>query len=83
MTKNIHLFRQLEEHFRESRDLHMILIAKAYDKVSKEVLWWILMKKGVLIKYVNIIKYIYDRVVANIRTCGNLTNDLLIAIGLY
>ena len=57
-TEAIHLLRQLIERFRErKRNLHMVFIdlEKAYDKVPREVLWT-LMKKGVPIKYIDIIK---------------------------
>ena len=41
------------------------------------------MKKGVLIKYIDIIKDIYNGVVANVRTCGGITSDFSITIGLH
>ena len=41
------------------------------------------MKKGVPIKYIDIIKDMYDGVVANVRTCGGITNDFSITIGLH
>ena len=71
-TEAIHLLRQIIEQFRErKRYLHMIFIdlEKAYDKVPREVFWWTLMKKEVPIKYIDIIKDMYDEVVANVRTC--------------
>jgi len=51
--------------------------------VPREVLWWTLMKKGVPIKYIDIIKDMYDRVVTNVRTCGGITSDFSITIGLH
>ena len=64
--------------------MHLVFIdlEKAYDKVPREVLWWISMKKKVSIKYIDIIKDMYDRVVANVRTCGDITSDFSITIGL-
>ena len=58
-------------------------LEKAYDKVPREILWWTLMKKRVSIKYIDIIKDMYDEAVANVRTCGNLTSDFSIIIGLH
>ena len=54
-----------------------------YDKVSRDVLWWTLMKKGVHIKYINTIKDMYDEVVANVKTCEGITSDFSITIGLH
>ena len=39
----------------------------------REVLWWTLMKKRVPIKYIDIIKDMYDGVVANVRTYEGIT----------
>ena len=41
------------------------------------------MKKGVPIKYIDIIRDMYDGVVANVRTCGGITSDFSITIGLH
>ena len=38
------------------------------------------MKKGVPIKYIDIIKDMYDGVVANVRTYGSITSNFSITI---
>jgi len=51
--------------------------------MPREVLWWTLRKKGVPTKYIDIIKDMYDGVVANVRTCGDITNDFSTTIRLH
>jgi len=86
-TEAIHLLCQLIEWFRERRNLLIVFIdlEKAYDNVSRarEVLWWTMMKKGVPIKYIDIIKDMYDGVVINVRTYRGITSDFSITIGLH
>ena len=70
-TKAIHLLQRLIERLKVSeRDLYMVFIdlEKAYDRVSRDVLWWALNKKTVSLKYVSIIRNIYERVVTNVDT---------------
>jgi len=85
-TKAIHLLCQLIEQFRErERNLHMVFIdlEKAYDKVPREVLWQTLIEKEVPIKYIDIIKNMYDGIAANVRTYGGIISDFSITIGLH
>ena len=64
------------------KDLHMVFIdlKKTYDRVPRDVLWWVLKKKTVPFKYVSIIRDMYEGVVTNVRTCGGLTDEFLITI---
>ena len=77
----IHLLRRLSRRFRVSEsDLHMVFIdlEKAYYKIPKDVLCWAL-NKGIPLKYVSIIKDMYEGVVTNVRTCGG-TDEFPITI---
>jgi len=53
------------------------------NKMPRKVLWWTLIKKGVPIKYIDIIKDMYDGVVTNVRTYGGITSDFSITIELH
>jgi hypothetical protein len=62
----IFLLRQLMERYMEQKkDLHMVFIdlEKAYDKVSRNVMWWALEKHKVPTKYITLIKDMYKDVV--------------------
>jgi hypothetical protein len=82
----IFMIRQLVERCREQKkDLHMIFIdlKKAYDKVSRNVMWWDLQKHKVSSKYITLIKDMYDNVVTSVRISDGDTNNFPINIGLH
>jgi hypothetical protein len=65
----------------QKKNLHMIFIdlEKAYDKVTRNVMWWALQMHKVSTKYITLIKDMYDNVVISDED----TNDFLINIGLH
>jgi hypothetical protein len=82
----IFLIKQLIERCREQKkDLHAVFIdlEKVYDKVSRNIMWWALYKHKVSIKYITLIKDMYDNVVTSVRTSDGDTNDFLINIELH
>ena len=58
-------------------------LEKVYDRVPRNVLRWALKKKAVLLKYVSIIRDMYEGVVTNVRTCGGLTDEFSITIAVH
>jgi ubiquinone/menaquinone biosynthesis C-methylase UbiE len=84
--ETIFLIRQLMERYRvQKKDLHMVLIdlEKAYDKVTRNIIWWALQKHKVSTKYITLIKDMYDNIVTSVRTSDRDTNDFPINIGLH
>jgi hypothetical protein len=55
----------------------------AYDKVSRNIMWWALQKHKVSTKYIILIKDMYDNIVTSVRTSDEDTNDFPINIGLH
>jgi hypothetical protein len=59
----IFLIRKLIERCREQqKDLHMVFINLDYEKVPKNIMWWVLQKHKVSTKYITLIKDMYDNV---------------------
>ena len=75
----------MERYKEANTDLHMIFIdlEKTYDRVPREVLWWVLEKRGVHVRYINVIKDMYDGVVTSVRTTGGYMTEFPIRIGLH
>jgi hypothetical protein len=46
-------------------------------------MWWTLQKHKISLKYITLIKDMYDNVVTSVRTSDRDTNDFLINIGLH
>ena len=72
--------------FRDRKvDLHMVFVdlEKAYDRVSREVLWRCLKKKRVSPVYIRVIKDMYEGGQTSVRTLGGVSNDFAISLGLH
>jgi hypothetical protein len=79
----IFLIRQLmERHQEQKKDLHMIFIdlEKAYNKISRNIMWWTLKRKLVPTKYVTLIKDMYTNIVTCVRACDGESDAFLIKI---
>ena len=72
----IHVLRRLMEKYRErKKDLHMVFIEleKAYDSISRCVIWDSLKARGISSVYIEAIRDMYDRVSTNIQTPVQIT----------
>ena len=55
----------------------------AYDRVPREVIWWVLEKKGVTKRYIELVKDMYDRAITIVKTTIGETSEFPITVGLH
>jgi hypothetical protein len=58
-------------------------LEKAYDKISRDLIWWVLNKRNVPRGYLKMIKDMYEGVVMRLRTTSGETYEFPATIGLH
>ena len=84
-TEAIYLLRRLMGLYRDRKvDLHLVFIdwEKAYDGVPRNLVWSCLGHKGVLPRYIRVIKDMYGEGRTRVRTLGGHTDDFYVGMGL-
>ena len=79
------LRRGIEKHREKKRYIHMVFIdlEKAYDRVLRNIIWWVLVKKWVSTGYIDVFRDMYKGVVITITSPNAETNEFPITIGLH
>ncbi|GJS59760.1 retrovirus-related pol polyprotein LINE-1 [Tanacetum coccineum] len=82
----IYLIKSLIKKYRErQKDLHMAFLdlEKAYDNVPRELIWKILVDKGTLMRYIRVIRDMYDGAKTCVRTSIKNIEFFLVEVGLH
>ena len=76
----------LQETFRETnKELRMVVLdmEKAYDRVTRELIWWCFRKKGITEGFVTIILYMYNDCEILVSTTAGDTEYFHVGVGLH
>ena len=85
-TEAIYVLRRLIKKYRErKKDLHMVFIdlEKAYDNISRCIIWDNLKVRGISSRYIEAIRDMYDKTSINIQTLVGMTKPFPVKVGLY
>nr|GEU46359.1 hypothetical protein [Tanacetum cinerariifolium] len=85
-TEEIHLLRSLMKKYRErQRDLHIAFLdlEKAYDSVTRELVWRTLIDKGTPRRYLRVIRDMYEGAKTYVRTTVRNTKFFPVEVGLH
>ncbi|KAI8571936.1 hypothetical protein RHMOL_Rhmol01G0159500 [Rhododendron molle] len=79
------LRRMVEKHRANKKDLHMVFInlEMAYDRVPKNIIWWVLERKGVTKGYIEVIRDMYEGAATTIRSPVGEMSEFSITVELY
>ena len=78
--------RMLQEKHREfGKELHVVCVdlAKAYDRVPRELIWYSLRRNGVQEAYIDIIRDMYAGCKTSVMTSAGETKEIYIEVGLH
>ena len=85
-TDAMFALRMLMEKYREGqRELHyeFVNLKKAYDRVSKEELWYCMRKSGIVVKYVQLVQDIYEGSQTVVKCAVGTTESFKVKVGLH
>ncbi|KAK3520892.1 hypothetical protein QTP86_019360 [Hemibagrus guttatus] len=85
-TDAIFALRILMEKYRDGqRELHCVFVdlEKAYDRVTREELWYCMRKSGVAEKYVRVVQDMYERSRTVVRCAVGQTEEFNVEVGLH
>ena len=85
-TDAMFALRMLMEKYREGqRELHCILVdlEKAYDRVSREEVWYCVRKSGIVEKYVRLVQDMYEVSETVVRCSVGTTESFKFKVGLH
>src|SRR5664279_2225683 len=85
-TDAIFIVRQLQEKYlAKKKDLWMasVDLEKAFDRVPREVVWWVLQKLGVDECIVSVIKSMYEEATTAVKVNGRVSNAFAVRVGVH
>ena len=85
-TNVIFILTRLQEKYEAKRkNLYFVFVdlEKAFDRMSRDVVWWASRKQGVEERLVKIIQLMYRNTRSHIKINGTFSDDFLVQVGIH